>query len=82
LNQICRWQASANVDCVISLNYIQIQRATSIDVDAMERFILRMFRLAIVMGVLAWAIETGDLSGQARAFVDDAVGSWSQSFER
>jgi hypothetical protein len=48
----------------------------------MERFILRMFRLAIVMGVLAWAIETGDLSGQARAFVDDAVGSWSQSFER
>ncbi len=48
----------------------------------MEQFILRVFRLAIVMGVLAWAIETGDLSEQARAFVDDAMGSWSQSFER
>ena len=48
----------------------------------MERFILRMFRLAIVMGVLAWAIETGNLSEQARAFVDDAVGSWGQSFQR
>jgi hypothetical protein len=48
----------------------------------MERFTLRVFRLAIVMGVLAWAIETGNLSEQARAFVDDAVGSWSQSFQR
>jgi hypothetical protein len=48
----------------------------------MGRRVLRAFRLAIVIGMLAWAIETGDLSGQARAFVDDAFGSWSQSFVR
>lgn len=45
----------------------------------MERWLLRMFRLAIVIGALAWAIEAGDLSGQARGFVDDALGGWSQS---
>ena len=48
----------------------------------MERWLLRVFRLAIVIGVLAWAIETGDLSDQARAFVDGAFGSWSQSIGR
>jgi hypothetical protein len=48
----------------------------------MERWLLRMFRLAIVIGALAWAIGAGDLSDQARAFVDDAFGTWSQSIGR
>jgi hypothetical protein len=48
----------------------------------MERWLLRMFRMAIVIGALAWAIGAGDLSDQARGFVDDALGSWSQSSGR
>jgi hypothetical protein len=48
----------------------------------MESWLLRMFRLAIVVGALAWAIETGDLADQARGFVDDALGSWSHSIMR
>ena len=45
----------------------------------MEHWLLRMFRMAIVIGALAWAIGAGDLSDQARGFVDDALGSWSQT---
>ncbi len=48
----------------------------------MERWLLRMFRMAIVIGALAWAIGAGDLSDQARGFVDDALASWSQSSVR
>jgi hypothetical protein len=48
----------------------------------MERWALRMFRMAIVIGALAWAIGAGDLSHQARGFVDEALGSWSQSIVR
>jgi hypothetical protein len=48
----------------------------------MERWALRMFRMAIVIGVLAWAIGAGNLSDQARGFVDDALGSWIQSSGR
>ncbi|HEV2097931.1 MAG TPA: hypothetical protein VGR45_03280 [Stellaceae bacterium] len=48
----------------------------------MERRLLRIFRLAIVMGVLAWVVATDDLAAQARAFIDDTIWSWSQSFER
>jgi len=48
----------------------------------MERWLLRLFRLVLVIGALAWAIETGDLAGQARAFVDDALGNWSHSIMR
>ena len=45
----------------------------------MERWVLRMFRMALVIGALAWAIGAGDLSDQARGFVDGALGSWSLS---
>jgi hypothetical protein len=48
----------------------------------MERCVLRMFRMAIVVGALAWAIGAGDLSDQARGFVDNALGSWIQSSGR
>jgi hypothetical protein len=48
----------------------------------MDRWALRMFRMAIVIGALAWAIGAGNLSDQARGFVDDALGSWSQSSGR
>jgi hypothetical protein len=44
-----------------------------------ERWLLRMLRMAIVIGALAWAIGAGDLSDQARGFVDDALANWSQS---
>jgi hypothetical protein len=48
----------------------------------MEWWVLRMFRMAIVLGALAWAIGAGNLSDQARGFVDDALGSWIQSSGR
>jgi hypothetical protein len=48
----------------------------------MERWLLRIFRMAIVIGALAWAIGAGDLSDQARGFVEDAFGSWHQSSGR
>jgi hypothetical protein len=48
----------------------------------MERWVLRMFRMAIVIGALAWAIGAGDLSDQARGFVDNTLGSWIQSSGR
>ncbi len=48
----------------------------------MERWVLRVFRMAIVIGALAWAIGAGGLSDQARGFVNDALASWSQSSGR
>jgi hypothetical protein len=48
----------------------------------MERWLLRMFRMAIVIGALAWAIGVGNLSDHARGFVDSALGSWIQSSGR
>jgi hypothetical protein len=48
----------------------------------MERWLLRIFRLVIVTGVLGWVVATSDLAAQASAFVDDTLWSWSQSFER
>jgi hypothetical protein len=48
----------------------------------MERWVLRMFRMAIVIGALAWAIGAGNLSDQARGFVDNTLGSWIQSSAR
>ncbi len=48
----------------------------------MTHWLLRMFRLAVVIGVLAWAVETGDLSEQARGFVETAFGTWTQSIGR
>jgi hypothetical protein len=47
-----------------------------------ESLVLRIFRLTIVIGVLAWAIMAGDLSQRARGFVATALGSWDQSIER
>jgi hypothetical protein len=44
----------------------------------MERWFLRMFRMAVVIGALVWAIGAGNLSDQARGFVNDALASWSQ----
>jgi hypothetical protein len=48
----------------------------------MKRWLLRLFRLAVVTGMLAWAIGTDDLSLQARAFVDDTLAGWGQSIDR
>jgi len=39
------------------------------------RWLLRVFRLVIITGALAWSVGTDELSMQARAFVDDALGS-------
>jgi hypothetical protein len=48
----------------------------------MERLVLRLFRLAIVIGLLTWAVESGDLSQRARAFVETAVANVGHSIER
>ena len=46
------------------------------------RVILRLFRLAVVIALLAWAVKTLDLSRAAGNFVETALASWSQSFDR
>jgi hypothetical protein len=48
----------------------------------MERLLLRMFRLAIVVGALVWVVEAGDLSRQAQGFVETVFGAWGQSGDR
>jgi hypothetical protein len=48
----------------------------------MERLLLRMFRLAIVVGALLWVVEAGDLSQQAQGFVETQLAGWSRSIER
>jgi hypothetical protein len=44
--------------------------------------VLRLFRLGILAGLLAWAIEAVDLSQAANDFFQNAVANWGQSFER
>jgi len=48
----------------------------------MGRLLLRLFRVAILIGALAWAIEAGDLSQQARGFVESQLAGWSQAVDR
>ncbi len=48
----------------------------------MERLLLRMFRLALVIAALVWVVEAGNLSRQARGFVETQLAGWGRSIER
>lgn len=45
----------------------------------MHRWLLSIFRVAAIAGALAWAITAGDLSQQARGFVETRLAGWNQS---
>jgi TorA maturation chaperone TorD len=44
--------------------------------------LLRLFQLGILIGLVAWAAESLDLSRSATELIQTALGDWSQSFNR
>jgi hypothetical protein len=48
----------------------------------MSHWLLPFFRVALIIGVLAWAVEAGDLSQQARGFVETHLPGWGHTIGR
>ena len=44
--------------------------------------VLRLFRLGVLIGLVAWASECLDLSHSVSAFVETALADFSQRFDR
>ncbi len=43
----------------------------------MTHWLLALFRAAVLIRVLAWAVEAGDLAQHARGYVETTVAGWN-----
>jgi hypothetical protein len=48
----------------------------------MGYLLLRLFRVGVLLALLVWAVEAGDLSNRARAFVETRLAGWGEPVDR